>query len=94
MTEMNEDAGKLTTNPTVVSQQTKEGAVLLEMTTGDCFELNHVGAEIWAALLNREALPEVVAKLAHRYGVPVATIETDARALIDDLKARGLLSER
>ncbi len=37
-------ADKLTTNPSVVSQETKEGAVLLEMTTGDCFELNHLGA--------------------------------------------------
>ena len=91
---MNPDRDALTTNPTVVSQPTKEGAVLLEMTTGECFELNRVGAEIWAGLAKGEPLADIVAALARRYDVPPSTIETDARTLIDELEARGLLSAR
>ena len=83
---------KLTPNPTVVSQPTKDGAVLMEMTTGDCFELNQVGAEIWTALAKGAPLEEIVAALAGRYQVPSTTIEADARALIAELRSRGLLS--
>jgi hypothetical protein len=91
---MDPSPGRLVTNPTVVSQATKEGAVLLEMTTGDCFELNHVGAEIWAALAKGDALADVIAALAGRYDLPASTIEADAQALIDDLRGRGLLTTR
>lgn len=91
---MEQGARKLVTNPTVVSQQTKEGAVLLEMTTGDCFELNPVGAEIWAALAKGEPLADVIASLARRYDLPQSTIEADTRALIEDLRSRGLLTTR
>ena len=91
---MGPSADKMSTNPTVISQPTKEGAVLLEMTTGDCFELNHVGAEIWAALAKGEPLADVIAALARRYELPASTIEADARALIEDLRGRGLLTTR
>jgi hypothetical protein len=91
---MAEGDGKLVTNPTVVSQETNEGAVLLEMTTGDCFELNRVGAEIWGALSRGEPLPVLVAALARRYDVPAATIEADANALIAALRGRGLVNVR
>jgi hypothetical protein len=91
---MNEDTGKLMPNPTVVSQETKEGTVLLEITTGDCFELNQVGAEIWAGIVKGEALAGIVADLARRYDVPSPTIEADALSLIHDLTQRGLLGSR
>lgn len=91
---MDETETKLTPNPTVVSQPTRDGAVLLEMTTGDCFELNQVGAEIWAALAKGEALGGVIGTVASRYGLPASTIEADARSLIDDLLKKGLLQSR
>jgi hypothetical protein len=91
---MGDAASKLTPNPTVVSQQTKDGAVLLEMSSGDCFELNEVGAQIWDALAKGEALAAIVATLARRYDLPPSTIEADALSLIDDLERRGLLSSR
>jgi len=91
---MAETATKLTPNPAVVSQPTKDGAVLLEMTTGDCFELNQVGAEIWDALAKGETLGQVIGTVASRYGLPASTIEADARSLTDDLLKKGLLQSR
>jgi hypothetical protein len=84
----------LTPNPSVVSQQTNDGAVLLEMTTGECYELNRVGAEIWAGLAKGDSLSGIVATLSRRYEIPLTTIEADALSLIDDLRTRGLLSSR
>ena len=56
--------------------------------------MNHVGAEIWAALAKGEPLADVIAALARRYELPAPTIEADARALIEDLRGRGLLTTR
>ena len=88
---MDQAPNKLTPNPTVVSQPTKDGAVLLEMTTGDCFELNLVGAEIWAALAKGDLLEDIVAGVADRYRVSPTAVEADARKLIAELRSRGLL---
>jgi hypothetical protein len=88
------DADELLPNPTVVSQTTKDGAVLLEMSTGECFELNHVGAEIWAAFAKGDKLVNVVASLASRYGRPAGEIDADVQALIADLREKGLLRQR
>jgi Coenzyme PQQ synthesis protein D (PqqD) len=91
---MDQAPHKLTPNPTVVSQPTKDGAVLLEMTTGDCFELNQVGAEIWSALATGQPLDDIVVALTRRYELPPSAIETDVRTLIEDLLGKGLLQSR
>jgi hypothetical protein len=87
---VNESPGKLEPNPLVVVQTTADGAVLLEMTSGDCFELNRVGTEIWTRLTKGESLASVVVAIATRYGVPAATVELDAHALVGELIRRGL----
>jgi Coenzyme PQQ synthesis protein D (PqqD) len=91
---MGDGAVHLVTNPTVLAQKTEDGAVLVETTTGDCFELNQLGAEIWAAIGKGDPLPQIVEALAKRYQVQTATIETDTRTLVEELAQRGLLVPR
>lgn len=91
---MERPAGKLIPNPSVVSQQTSDGAVLLEMTTGECFELNRVGAEIWEAIARGGVLEDVIVTLEKRYHLPMSMIDADARILINDLLAKGLLKSQ
>jgi hypothetical protein len=79
-------------NPLVLSQAAGSGLVLMEVNTGDCFELNRVGAEIWRGLSNGDTLADVITALARKYDVPAATLDADAHALLDDLLRRGLLS--
>jgi hypothetical protein len=87
---MDEAPTRLVANPRVIVQTTADGAVLLEMSSGDCFELNQMAAAMWTRLTGGETLPEVVAAIAARFGVNTATVEADARALIVDLVRRGL----
>jgi hypothetical protein len=91
---MAENLGVLAANPSVVAQATAEGAVLLEVTSGECFELNQTGAEIWTRVVKGEPLDEVVASIAGRHDIAVSLVEADARALVMDLKRRGLIISR
>ena len=82
----------LVANPNVVVQQTNDGAILMDMASGDCFELNRLGAEIWARLGKGESRTELVANLAASYGVPTATVDSDVKALLQLLTQNGLLT--
>jgi hypothetical protein len=89
---MNQDAKRLVANPTVVTQATDDGAVLVEMNSGDCFELNRSGAEIWARITAGDPVAAIVASVAERYAIPESVADSDARQLIADLIRRGLLT--
>jgi hypothetical protein len=87
---MNE--GALVANPNIVVQQTNDGAILMDMASGDCFELNRLGAEVWARLGKGESPAELVASVAASYGVPPATVQSDVQALLQVLTDSGLLT--
>ena len=89
---MKEEHKTLVANPAVVTQTTADGAVLIEMNSGDCFELNHVGAEIWSRLSQGEGLANIVVAVAKRYAIAESTADADARRLLTDLEQRGLLT--
>jgi len=89
---MDQGTDRLVANPTVVTQVTEDGAVLLEMGSGECFELNRSGAEIWSRIKDGEALATIVASVAKRYAIPESTAEADARQLMAELVRRGLLT--
>jgi len=38
---------KFRVKPTVVATRMPDGAVLVDSETGECFELNRVGARVW-----------------------------------------------
>jgi hypothetical protein len=82
----------LVANPNVVVQLTNDGAILMDMASGDCFELNRLGAEIWARLGKGESQAELVANVAASYGVPAATVDSDVKALLQLLTQNGLLT--
>ena len=82
----------LVANPNVVTQQINDGAILMDMASGECFELNRLGAEVWARLGKGESATELVANVAASYGVPAATVQSDVLALLEVLKQNGLLT--
>jgi len=84
----------LVANPNVVVQQTNDGAILMDMASGDCFELNRIGAEIWSRVAAGEALAELVARMAATYGLPPAAVEADVRSLLAELTRNGLLTSK
>jgi hypothetical protein len=83
--------GTLRVNPQVVTQATPDGAVLMDMATSECFELNAVGAEIWTRLGRGESAPAIIQALGTSYPTPAGTIEADVQALLAELVQRRLL---
>src|SRR5678816_445479 len=69
----------LVANPNVVTQSMDDGAILMDMASGDCFELNRIGAEIWRRLAAGESATQLVASVAASYGLPLAVVEPDVR---------------
>lgn len=76
----------------VVYCEVEDGAVLLHAVQEVYYGLNHVGAEIWQLMPSAESLEALAAALQTRYpDVALATLRDDARALLDDLTAHGLV---
>ncbi len=84
--------GQMTPNPLVAAQPIEGGAILIDSATGECFELNRVGAEIWAMLAAGDPTEQVVAALADRYHLTVELMRSDVRRLLEDLAEQGLLA--
>ncbi len=91
---MKDDFPAALASPAIVVQPTESGAVLMDRVTGDCFELNGLGAEIWNLLAAGESSSEIATKLALRYDVPEMTVAADVQTLVTELVRHGLLDLR
>lgn len=79
-------------NPRIVTQPMAAGAMLMDTASGDCFELNHLGFEIWTALCDGRSATEITDTLVQRYAADRATVASDVAALIEDLTRSGMLT--
>ena len=77
--------------PDVMTRSTGDGAVLVDMSTGLCWELNSVGAAVWGALEAPRTLAEVCRTLQPRYPVAPEVLQQDVLALGRSLVDAGLL---
>jgi Coenzyme PQQ synthesis protein D (PqqD) len=66
-------------------------AVIINLTTGNYYSLNESGATIWDSLGHPTSLDEIVARLTSRFDAPAEQVETDARALLEDLEREQLI---
>ena len=72
-----------------------ENTVLLDLRSGKYFALNAVGSLLWDAVASGAPREAALARLAERFPeVPMARLERDADALLQQLQARGLLRPR
>jgi hypothetical protein len=74
-----------------VTQATESGAVLMNETTGDCFELNHVAADIWKAVCAGKSADAIVTELATTYGIEESVAKGDVETLLTNLARHGLV---
>jgi hypothetical protein len=79
--------------PDVIYRAVNDGAVLLSMSDEVYYGLNEVGSVVWEHLPPIcETFEELYATIARRYpDVPLKTIRTDVRELINDLLRHGLV---
>jgi hypothetical protein len=77
--------------PEVAAREIDDGAVLVNMNSGGCFELNRIGFEIWKLLQQKTTIAGVCEALADRYPVAREVLIADAKDLIDALLRSGLV---
>jgi hypothetical protein len=81
---------RLAPAPGVATQTIDGGAVLVNMASGQCFELNKVGLEIWHGIEGRQTPREIHDVLAGRYDVDSAVLMLDVANLLEALVDAGL----
>ena len=62
-----------------------DGAVVLDLSTGNCFELNRVGFEIWELLANGATPKSIWERLKDRYDTAQELLAKDVLRLLDSL---------
>jgi hypothetical protein len=84
---------RLWPKPTVVTRRLPDKTVLLDQITGECYELNRVGAEVWSLLNGERTLEEICALLLPMLGAPEGGLVEDVRSFAADLRAAGLAEQ-
>jgi hypothetical protein len=78
--------------PGVVAEELDGETILLSMDSGVYFGLDAIGTTIWRELKHGAPLGSVLQQLYGSFpDVPATRIELDARLLLTDLVAQGLL---
>ena len=78
----------------VLTRDTPDGAVLVDVVSGGCWELNRVGAALWSLLDAKTTLRDACEILRHRYDAAAEVIERDVVAIAGQLSSAGLVSIR
>lgn len=81
----------MTANPNVVFRVLGDGAVLVDLSTNQIYELNETGTAIWERLSRGEAADVIVDGLVAHFDVTAATAREQLSNLVTDLQSRGLL---
>lgn len=72
-------------------KRTGKSAILLDLRTGDYFELNEIALAIWRMLDGKSSLAKVAGKLAQSYGAPEKVVERDIIHFVSELRKRKLI---
>jgi hypothetical protein len=79
--------------PEVAAREIDDGAVLVDMKSGGCFELNRIGFEIWKLLAEKRSLATICDSLSARYPVEREVLASDVESLIESLVRAGLVAK-
>jgi hypothetical protein len=72
-------------------QPVDAGALLVDMRSGVCFELNRTGVEVWNLLAKGATIRSLCAALAARYDVREDVINGDVTAIVEALVRQKLV---
>jgi hypothetical protein len=75
----------------VVKNDLEGGLALLDMKTGECFELDEIGASLWMSLVDDGRLRSGFEAIVASYDVAPDVLERDLLTLAGALVAAGLL---
>jgi Coenzyme PQQ synthesis protein D (PqqD) len=78
----------------VLARSVGDDTVLLDLQQDEYFSLDRVGTRVWSLISAGNSLGKIVSRITDEYGVDGDRVETDVRALVDELVASGLLLEK
>ncbi|CAM5238343.1 lasso peptide biosynthesis PqqD family chaperone [Streptomyces coeruleorubidus] len=78
-------------HPDVVTTETDDGTVLLQLHTGRYWQLNTTGTSVLRRLLDGCAPDDIAAELARRHEIPPEQAEQDVQAILARLSSAGLV---
>ena len=81
---------RLRANPDAKLRLAQTSSVALNVGSGDAWQLNETGTEIWAALEAGLSPDEVAEKISARTGVPKASVLADTIGFVQGLVDAGL----
>ena len=74
-----------------MARETPDGAVLVDVVSGGCWELNGVGTALWSLLDKPKTLRSVCEAMRARYDVAPEVLERDVLAIAGELSRSGLV---
>lgn len=77
--------------PDVKWKKVGRSGILLDLKSGDFYEVDEVGVTIWKMLDGKTTVGAVSDKLARSYNAPLATIEKDVTKFVAELRKRKLI---
>ena len=73
-------------------KQTGRTGILLDLKTGDYFEVDEIALAIWKMLDGKTSTATIASKLAKNYAAPLKTVEKDVGSFVAELKKRKLIA--
>lgn len=83
---------RLTVPAQVMARQVGDETVILDLATGMYFGLDPVGARLWQLLGEDKTVADICETLFAEYEVSLEDLQRDVTSLLDELRARGLVS--
>jgi hypothetical protein len=74
-------------------RELSDGAVLVNMRSGECFELNRVGLRVWQALDGSRDISQLCDDLCATYSIDRETSRADVEMLVTSLLTAELVEE-
>ena len=87
-----EEIKKYRKNPSVVTTELDDGAVLLNLDTKYYYNLNVTGFRIWQALENARSPSLIAADIANEYDTDIERANLSLARLIEELEKEGLIT--
>lgn len=66
--------------------------IVLDLTSGDYFELDEVGVAIWRSLDGNKTLAECAKEIASSYAIAPEVVEPDVQAFAEELLRKNLIA--
>jgi hypothetical protein len=80
-------------SPDVVFRELDGESVVLDLSSGRYFGLNAVGTRVWQLIQQGQPVDGLIRAVTAEYDADADAVERDVLALLEDLKARGLVVE-